>query len=263
MDGWSKGKILALISNNQIAEAIEVLSPLTEHLAGEEDLHAEVVLQSANWNNYEKDKRIGTQRFDTLEATRKGITNALVGIVNQLPPKAFSQDFLERQTQLRKIPKPSKNKASKPYAKVIGTIAVLMTLILLFVYWFFFSDGYIFQPFLPIKSKVDTVLVEKPPVEEEPQKRQEPVLKNGFIKGRVYDSDGQGLAGVLIASPDQTDATTDQLGYYHIQLGNHYKNGDKIKLSFSKEGYEDSSFRYLVFKENAEAILQPLNQKTN
>ena len=81
-----KTRLLNLIAQEKTAQVIQELIRITKRLPSK-DLYNEVIMQSAKYRKYKKEKMRGTLGNEPLSILISNIEAALVEIVNQLPDK--------------------------------------------------------------------------------------------------------------------------------------------------------------------------------
>ncbi|MFM9949517.1 MAG: hypothetical protein ACKV1O_16385 [Saprospiraceae bacterium] len=84
-----KSQLQQLIASGKTEKAIKELLQLTSRL-GDKDLHQEVILQSARYEQYAKEKRIGSTPLAEQRDTLEGVNEALIQIIEQLPEKRLT-----------------------------------------------------------------------------------------------------------------------------------------------------------------------------
>ena len=91
----TKSDLKQLIADNKTKQAIDLLLKATKELE-DSDLQNEVILQSAKYNAYLKEKAAGTKSQENLDIQKANIDNALTYIVDKLPSPiiAFTEPIL-------------------------------------------------------------------------------------------------------------------------------------------------------------------------
>ncbi|MBK7407625.1 MAG: hypothetical protein IPJ40_05810 [Saprospirales bacterium] len=80
----TKSDLKQLVADNKTKQAIDLLLKATKELE-DSDLQNEVILQSAKYNAYLKEKAAGTKSQENLDIQKANIDNALTYIVDKLP----------------------------------------------------------------------------------------------------------------------------------------------------------------------------------
>ena len=124
-----------LIAQGKTRRVIQELLKIAQQL-DEEDLREEIVLQSARYEQYAKEQRLGTATPEKQSTDLAKINQALLHIVDRLPAKVISQ-LLEKQVN---------SKYKKKWGQWIVTAGVLIAILAGIAKWSGFTSPYEWSP---------------------------------------------------------------------------------------------------------------------
>ena len=85
----TRSELKQLLAENQTKKALDGLQKITGQL-GDPEIQNEVILQSAKFNDYLKEKAAGTKSQENLDIQKANIDAALMYIVDKLPSSVFA-----------------------------------------------------------------------------------------------------------------------------------------------------------------------------
>ena len=114
----SKEELQSLIAEGKVQKALNNLLEITKK-KNLKELHDEVLMISAKYKSYEKEKRLGTSKNETQNISLAKINEALLQIINQIPGKEG------KQYQKLANRKSSRNEMKRIWKFVLGISVII------------------------------------------------------------------------------------------------------------------------------------------